>query len=135
MLLYTALSCSWLTLRHVQPIEPAVIQSLPFSIFVFHCHTLLLCHVVLLLTGVCPNLQVPVQLEVQPTPKAMEYPNVYGLWTNKGGVGKTTLSYHLATTYAKLFPNKVVVAIDMCPQANLSSTLLTNASGEMQGCS
>ncbi|KAF6252278.1 P-loop containing nucleoside triphosphate hydrolase protein [Scenedesmus sp. NREL 46B-D3] len=56
------------------------------------------------------------------------YPHVYGLWTNKGGVGKTTMSYHLASTYAELFPDKVVVAIDMCPQANLSSTLLTNAS-------
>lgn len=60
------------------------------------------------------------------------YPHVYGLWTNKGGVGKTTMSYHLASTYAELFPDKVVVAIDMCPQANLSSTLLTNASGTVQ---
>lgn len=47
------------------------------------------------------------------------YPTVYGLWTNQGGVGKTTLTFHLATTYAKLFPNKAVVVIDMCPQANL----------------
>lgn len=46
------------------------------------------------------------------------YPPVYGLWTNKGGVGKTTLTYHLATTYAELFPDKDVVVIDMCPQAN-----------------
>jgi MinD superfamily P-loop ATPase len=57
------------------------------------------------------------------------YPDVYGLWTNKGGVGKTTLSYHMCNTYAELFPNKAVVAIDMCPQANLSSTLLTNVAG------
>jgi cellulose biosynthesis protein BcsQ len=64
-----------------------------------------------------------------------DYPNVYGLWTNKGGVGKTTLSYHLASTYAKLFPDKIVVAIDMCPQANLSSTLLTNEAGRASSCS
>jgi cellulose biosynthesis protein BcsQ len=58
------------------------------------------------------------------------YPKVYGFWTKKGGVGKTTLSYHLCNTYAELFPDKFVVAIDMCPQANLSSTLLTNVAGE-----
>ncbi|KAL4429562.1 hypothetical protein ABPG77_008611 [Micractinium sp. CCAP 211/92] len=50
----------------------------------------------------------------------------YGLWTNKGGVGKTTLTFHLATTYAHLFDNKRVIMIDMCPQANLSNTLLTH---------
>jgi cellulose biosynthesis protein BcsQ len=59
----------------------------------------------------------------------MAYPTVYGLWTNKGGVGKTTLTYHLATSYAELFPDKIVVAIDMCPQSNLSSTLLTQTTG------
>lgn len=60
------------------------------------------------------------------SPNESDYPTVYGLWTNQGGVGKTTLTFHLATTYAKLFPDKVVVAIDMCPQANLSNTLLTS---------
>jgi hypothetical protein len=58
------------------------------------------------------------------------YPKVYGVWTNMYGVEKTTVTYHLASTYAKLFPDKIVVAIDMCPQANLSSALLTNASGK-----
>jgi cellulose biosynthesis protein BcsQ len=62
----------------------------------------------------------------------MAYPTVYGLWTNKGGVGKTTLTYHLATNYAELFPEKTVVAIDMCPQSNLSATLLTQTTGVWQ---
>jgi hypothetical protein len=51
-----------------------------------------------------------------------------GLWTNKGGVGKTTLSFHLSTMYAYLNPSKRVVVLDMCPQANLSNTLLTSLS-------
>lgn len=55
----------------------------------------------------------------------VKYPTVYGFWTNKGGVGKTTLSFHMATTYAELYPEKTVVVIDMCPQTNLSATLLT----------
>ncbi len=38
---------------------------------------------------------------------------------------QTTLTFQLATTYAYLHPNKRVVVIDACPQANLSSTLLT----------
>ena len=54
------------------------------------------------------------------------YPTVYGLWTNKGGVGKTTLTVHLSTMYAKLFPTKKVVVVDVCPQGNISSTLLTS---------
>lgn len=51
-----------------------------------------------------------------------------GLWTNKGGVGKTTLNFHLSTAYAHLNPSTRVVVVDMCPQANLSSTLLTDVS-------
>lgn len=58
------------------------------------------------------------------------YPKCYGLWTNKGGVGKSTLSYHLSTCYAELFPEKVVLLIDMSPQANSSATLLTKTSSE-----
>lgn len=60
---------------------------------------------------------------------AADYPLVYGLWTNKGGVGKSTLGFHLACSYAELFPDKSVVCIDMCPQSNLSATLLTNTTG------
>lgn len=59
-----------------------------------------------------------------------QYPPVYGFWNNKGGVGKTTLAFHVATSYAELFPEKAVLCIDMCPQANLSATLLTKTTGE-----
>ena len=48
----------------------------------------------------------------------------YALWNNKGGVGKTFLSFVLATGYAKIHPEKQVVVIDMCPQANISEILL-----------
>lgn len=53
----------------------------------------------------------------------------YGLWTNKGGVGKTTLAFHLSSLYAELNPEKRVVLVDMCPQANLSNTVLTSPNG------
>lgn len=48
----------------------------------------------------------------------------YCIWNNKGGVGKTFLSYILATEYAKQFPDKDVIVIDMCPQANVSEIIL-----------
>lgn len=48
----------------------------------------------------------------------------YALWNNKGGVGKTFLSFVLATEYAKAHPDSHVVVIDMCPQANVSEILL-----------
>lgn len=67
------------------------------------------------------------------TQASAAYPTVYGFWTNKGGVGKTTLTFHMATTYAELFPDKEVVAIDMCPQSNLSATLLTNTQSHRRG--
>ena len=48
----------------------------------------------------------------------------YGLWNNKGGVGKSTITYHLATRYAEINPDKNVVVLDLCPQANSSMMLL-----------
>ena len=48
----------------------------------------------------------------------------YALWNNKGGVGKSTITYHLATRYAELNPKKKVLVIDLCPQANSSMMLL-----------
>lgn len=48
------------------------------------------------------------------------------VWNNKGGTGKTTLTFQLSAEYAKLHPHKTVVVIDMCPQANVSSALLAN---------
>ena len=51
--------------------------------------------------------------------------DAFTFWTNKGGVGKTTMCFHSATAFAATHPNVIVVAIDMDPQANLSSTMLT----------
>jgi chromosome partitioning protein len=48
----------------------------------------------------------------------------YGVWNNKGGVGKSFLSFVLATEYARANPGKRVIVADMCPQANLSEIVL-----------
>ena len=47
----------------------------------------------------------------------------YAVWNNKGGVGKTFLSFVLATEIAKEREIPVVL-VDMCPQANLSEIVL-----------
>ncbi len=49
---------------------------------------------------------------------------IYAIWNNKGGVGKSYLTFQLASEYARQHPNKKVLAIDLCPQANSSSMLL-----------
>ena len=48
----------------------------------------------------------------------------YALWNNKGGVGKSTITFHLAIRYAELNPDKKVFVIDLCPQSNSSMMLL-----------
>ncbi|QHQ63725.1 AAA family ATPase [Anaerocolumna sedimenticola] len=48
----------------------------------------------------------------------------YALWNNKGGVGKSTITFHLAMRYAELHSNRNVLVIDLCPQANSSMMLL-----------
>jgi cellulose biosynthesis protein BcsQ len=48
----------------------------------------------------------------------------YVIWNNKGGVGKTFLTYLLSTEYAKKNPDKDVVVVDACPQANVSEIIL-----------
>ena len=50
--------------------------------------------------------------------------NTFGLWNNKGGVGKSTITFHLATRYAELNHDKNILVIDLCPQANSSMMLL-----------
>jgi cellulose biosynthesis protein BcsQ len=50
--------------------------------------------------------------------------NTYGLWNNKGGVGKSTITFHLAARYAEQHPDMNVLVIDLCPQANVSMMLL-----------
>src|SRR3989344_4763818 len=50
--------------------------------------------------------------------------DTFGIWNNKGGVGKSTITFHLATRYAELHPEQNVLVIDLCPQANSSMMLL-----------
>ena len=45
-------------------------------------------------------------------------------WNNKGGTGKTTLAFQIICDYAHRNPDKKLLAIDVCPQANLSELLL-----------
>ena len=48
----------------------------------------------------------------------------YAIWNNKGGVGKSFLTFVFASEYASANPDKVVIVIDMCPQANVSEIFL-----------
>ena len=61
---------------------------------------------------------------------------VYGFWNNKGGTGKTSLTFQVVTKFAQMNQNNKVLVIDSCPQANLSELLLGgllgNGSGNLQ---
>jgi cellulose biosynthesis protein BcsQ len=48
----------------------------------------------------------------------------YAFWNNKGGTGKTSLAFQSIIRYAEIHPKKRVLAIDICPQANLSELML-----------
>ena len=54
----------------------------------------------------------------------MALENSYALWNNKGGVGKSTITFHLSMRYAERYPQKKVLVIDLCPQSNSSMMLL-----------
>lgn len=56
--------------------------------------------------------------------------NVYAFWNNKGGTGKTSLAFQAICRYAELNPEARVLAIDLCPQANLSELFLGGLTGE-----
>lgn len=45
-------------------------------------------------------------------------------WNNKGGTGKTSLAFQIMCEYAHEKPEKRILAVDVCPQANLSELLL-----------
>jgi cellulose biosynthesis protein BcsQ len=49
---------------------------------------------------------------------------IYSFYNNKGGVGKTTLCQNAASLYAENNPEKQVIVIDLCPQANISQFFL-----------
>ena len=48
----------------------------------------------------------------------------YAIWNNKGGTGKTSLTFQAVCRYAELNPKKRILVVDMCPQANLSELML-----------
>lgn len=48
----------------------------------------------------------------------------YTVWNNKGGTGKTSLTFQAVCRYAQLNPEARLLAVDMCPQANLSELML-----------
>lgn len=43
------------------------------------------------------------------------------VWNNKGGVGKSTLTFNIVCEYAYQFPDRKFLVLDMCPQANSSA--------------
>ena len=47
----------------------------------------------------------------------------YAIWNNKGGVGKSYLTFQLACEYARVHPTEWVLVVDFCPQANSSGML------------
>jgi cellulose biosynthesis protein BcsQ len=48
----------------------------------------------------------------------------YAFWNNKGGTGKTSLAFQAIAGYAEKYPSRRVLAVDVCPQANLSELML-----------
>jgi len=54
----------------------------------------------------------------------------YAVWNNKGGTGKTSLTFQSIVRFAELNPNERILVVDMCPQANLSELLLGGLSNE-----
>lgn len=48
----------------------------------------------------------------------------YAFWNNKGGTGKTSLAFQAICRYGERHPDRRILAIDICPQANLSELML-----------
>ncbi len=48
----------------------------------------------------------------------------YAFWNNKGGTGKTSLNFQAILAFAEKHPDQQVLAMDLCPQANLSELML-----------
>lgn len=49
---------------------------------------------------------------------------IYAIWNNKGNIGKSYLTFQIASEYAKTHPGQNILVIDLCPQANASGMLL-----------
>lgn len=54
----------------------------------------------------------------------------YAFWNNKGGTGKTSLAFQAICEYAREHSAARILAIDMCPQANLSELFLGGLTGK-----
>ncbi len=50
--------------------------------------------------------------------------NVYSIWNNKGGTGKTSLAFQAVVRLGEKNPAKKILVVDMCPQANISEIFL-----------
>ncbi len=55
---------------------------------------------------------------------------IYAVGNNKGGVGKSYLTFQIACEYARTHRDQRVLVIDLCPQANASGMLLGGSSTE-----
>lgn len=53
----------------------------------------------------------------------------FALWNNKGGVGKSFLSFALACEYALENNDEEVLIVDLCPQSNLTEIVLGGQNG------
>jgi cellulose biosynthesis protein BcsQ len=51
-------------------------------------------------------------------------PSIIAFWNNKGGTGKTSLAFQSICRYADKRPEERILALDLCPQANLSELML-----------
>ncbi len=58
---------------------------------------------------------------------------VYAYWNNKGGTGKTSLCFQSICFYAHQHPEERILAIDVCPQANLSELFLGGLANDGSG--
>lgn len=61
----------------------------------------------------------------------------YTFWNNKGGTGKSSLAFQTINEYAFLHADHRILAIDLCPQANLSELffggLVNDGGAALQG--
>lgn len=55
---------------------------------------------------------------------------IYSIWNNKGGTGKTSLAFQTISRFAELNPGARILAIDLCPQANISELFLGGQEGD-----
>lgn len=55
---------------------------------------------------------------------------IYTFWNNKGGTGKTSLAFQAICRYAQKNRDKRILALDLCPQANLSELFLGGLEGK-----